>query len=133
MKTILIKRIAELVNGTLGVVLNDAGRPWMLTCERPWVNNEHGLSSIPTGTYTCQRINSPKHGNVFQVMNVPNRDAILIHPGNEELDSEGCILVGRSYGIVKNLPAVLNSKDAFAEFMSYFDGEDSFTLRIVEV
>jgi len=133
MKTILLKRIAELQNGTLGVLINDIGRPWLLTCERPWLNNQSMVSAIPAGTYTCQRITSPTHGVVFQVTNVPDRSSILIHPGNEDLDSEGCILLGQSYGIVKDLPAVLNSQAAFAEFMAYFDGEDSFSLRIVEV
>jgi hypothetical protein len=133
MKTILLKRVAELQLGTLGVLLNDEGKPWMLTCERPWENNQHDVSCIPVGVYTCQRITSPKHGIVFQVTNVPNRDAILIHPGNTELDSEGCILLGRQFGVVQNLPAVLNSQDAFKEFMSYFNGENSFTLKITEV
>jgi hypothetical protein len=43
------------------------------------------------------------------VLDVPERDGIRIHPGNTARDTEGCILVGRTYGI----DVVMDSRKAF--------------------
>jgi hypothetical protein len=46
-------------------------------------------------------------------LNVPNRSEILIHTGNSDADSLGCILVGRTIGSINGKPAVLLSAVAF--------------------
>lgn len=142
MKTLLIKRISDTEDGTFGVLLMENGFPWMLTCERPWKNNANSVSSIPVGTYICEIVNSPTHGKVYEVKNIPGRTSVLIHSGNTEIDTKGCILLGRTFGVMEATdpdtqhsemqPAVLSSKDAVAEFMKIMN-EEKFTLRIVEV
>jgi hypothetical protein len=80
------------------------------TCELPWLDNETDKSCIPTGTYTCAPHNSPDHPNTWELLDVPGRDAVLIHNGNAaEEDSKGCILVGDRFGVIDGFPAVLNS------------------------
>jgi len=96
-------------NGTLGEMLNPDGSHLCFTCERPWLNNQEDTSCIPVGIYTCVPHNSPAHPNTWELENVPGRTAILIHNGNTEVDSEGCILVGNQTGTMNGLPAVLNS------------------------
>jgi hypothetical protein len=76
---------------------------------------------------------SPKRQyEVFELMNVPDRTAIEIHIANTMNDVEGCIGVGKSFGLLGDLPEVMFSTPAFQEFMSYFIGEDQFTLRILQ-
>ena len=114
--------------GTFGV-LSKEGIPICLTCEDPWNNNETGNSCIPEGTYQCAWHNGPKYQNVWEVRNVPNRSAILIHWGNTPDDTKGCILVGSSYATLNGLPAVINSKATISMLRAMLPKE--FTLKIV--
>lgn len=95
-------------NGTFGRLWDSTGQFLCYTCELPWRNNQHSISCIPVGTYSVSHYNSPNHPNTWELI-VPNRSNILIHNGNTENDSQGCILVGNAIGIVNGLPAVLNS------------------------
>ena len=58
---------------------------------------------IPVGTYKCVRgvhhlANMVHPFTTFEVTGVPGHTNILIHPGNWNSDSEGCILVGKVIG-----------------------------------
>lgn len=50
--------------------------------------------AIPCGTFPVTLYDSPKHGRVPLLHDVPGRTWIEIHPGNTIKDTEGCILVG---------------------------------------
>ena len=124
--------------GTLGEFsLEDGTRFYSI--ELPWRNNDHGTSSIPPGVYNCHWINSPKHGECYQVMNVLNRDMIEIHSANFAGDASkgfisqllGCIALGMSIGILNGQLAVLNSKGAIASFETKQEKKD-FQLTIRE-
>ena len=69
----------------------------VLTLELPDLGNQHNISCIPEGSYEVHRIYSPKFGNCFHVQDVPDRTAILIHKGNYNKDTRGCILVGMNH------------------------------------
>lgn len=131
MKKINIVRISEF-GATFGVLLDDR-IPLCLTLERIWMNNERGVSCIPDGAYVCKRVDSPKFGDTFEVMDVPGRDEILFHWGNLVIHSHGCIILGEEYGLLGNQRGVLSSHRAFDEFMGRLKGQDSFDLDIFPI
>ena len=64
----------------------------MYSIELPWKENQTGVSCIPEGRYELVKRWSPKFLRHLQVMNVPGREYILIHPANEALQElKGCI------------------------------------------
>jgi len=93
---ITLKRISTNDHGTFGVLLID-GLPVCVTLEETWLNNLPRESCIPDGDYIVKSYSGTKYKNVWQVYGVPNRSAILIHWGNTERNTAGCILMGRYY------------------------------------
>lgn len=89
----------------------------LATNKRLKVKNE---TAIPTGRYRVTLgVKSPKmsqrpaydfcNGYVPRLVNVPAFDGILIHIGNTEKDSAGCIIVGEN----KVKGKVINSTETF--------------------
>ena len=103
------------------------------TVEEVWANNAKGKSCIPIGTYTLKRDRFPKHGEAFEVCNVPNRTAILIHVANTIDDIEGCIGPGEALGFVDQKWAVVQSAKAYQRFMEHMRGTDEATFSIVNL
>lgn len=103
--------------------IEDTDRGWHNLMSDAWIRNNkvYAKSSIPIGTYDLtMNVVSPKFsqkpyykkfcgGRVPRVLNVPGFDGILIHKGNTERDSAGCLIVG--YNTVKG--QVTNSQKAF--------------------
>ena len=126
-------RISQINDGTFGVFL-DGKIPFCLTVERPWLDNRRNESCIPTGSYICRRVNSPKFGNTFEITNVEGRSEILFHKGNIMDDSHGCIVLGERYEPFKGkTAAVLSSGDAMKEFLERTEGLKEFGLILKEV
>ena len=66
-----------------------------LTLELPDKQNQRRISRIPGNvTYKGKKHISPSKGKCISVMNVPDRDNILIHSANYVSDLLGCIGVG---------------------------------------
>ena len=82
-------------NGTNGILRLSQDNKHGIICysiELPWKNNQHQVSCIPEGRYELGKRYSPRLGHHLQVLNVPGRDFILIHPANDALkELEGCI------------------------------------------
>lgn len=109
MITLHLHRVCSSPKGTFGVlVLNDI--PLCVTCEDPWNDNKRNISCIPKGTYLCRDFSGTKYRNVWEVTGVPGRSAILIHQGNTISHTEGCILVGRGFNNVGDVPMVTDSR-----------------------
>lgn len=124
-----LKRVSKTNLGVFGVIsyyTPDGYIPFIKSFEDPWIENKQFISCIPTGSYLCKRIDSPKFGNVFQVDNVQNREKILIHKGNNKTDTQGCILVGMDFSI----EGVTESVKAFELFMDMVRSFDTFHLDI---
>lgn len=124
---------------TRGTLVHDDGTVQCQTLELPWVDtNQDGVSDrnvsrIPAGHYTVTRRYSPSHGyDVFWIDGVPGRGAIEIHAGNTVKDIKGCVALGTERGTLDGLPAVLHSKQAFAEFMQEMASVNVFPLDVVD-
>jgi len=129
MRALTLKRVGQSWRGTFGVLINGQV-PFALTLEQPWNDNESNISSIPPGTYHCQRVDSPHFGNTFEVTDVPGRTHILFHKGNTLEDTRGCILVGEEFGGSFEHPLLADSKRGYEEFMAMMAGESAFDLVI---
>jgi hypothetical protein len=88
-------------------------------------------SRIDAGEYICEPYSGTKFKNVYKVMDVPRREDILIHAGNKERDTEGCILLGLTAETMKEEPVVTMSKIAMDYFRDLI-GPEKFKLRILD-
>ena len=118
-------------DGTLGF-MRMGGKFFCYTLEPPWRNNELD-SCIPEGKYICKRYNSVRYPDVFQITGVKNRTQILIHSGNIDDHTMGCILLGSGISKIKGCTAVTNSRNTLKLFMSVLHILNEFKLRITEV
>lgn len=136
MKTLIIRRVTTGPTGTFGALVFE-NEPFAVTLEREWRDNRPSVdgvpgSCIPAGEYFCERVNSPRFGNTFEVMNVRNRTHILFHKGNLDDDSRGCILVAEEFGKLQGEAGVLDSAGGYNEFMSLLSHDDRFRLVVVD-
>ena len=78
------------------------------TLELPWVDNKPFISCIKVGEYL---INKHKAMSI-RVMSVPGRYGILIHSGNTNKNTKGCMLVGHKHQDINKdgLVDIINSK-----------------------
>ena len=87
----LILKRDYLPYGTNGEIwLN--GDQICFSIELPWRNNQAGVSCIPEGNYALRRRNSEHVGWHLELVDVPGRELILIHPANNAMkELKGCI------------------------------------------
>lgn len=72
-----------------------------------------GQTAIPSGRYKLVIDFSQRYQRLMpHILDVPDFTGIRIHPGNDQADTAGCVLVGR----VRTEEKVLESKLAFASF-----------------
>lgn len=55
----------------------------------------------------------PFHKGMLHVQNVPNFEGIMIHVGNTDEDTAGCLLVGTGHVVGQNM--ISNSRQAYSE------------------
>ena len=131
MKTAYLRHIKSSDQGTFGVFsCPDVGFS-CFSLELPWRDNKPRISRIPNGEYIVSIRNSPKYGKIYHVTSVEGRSYILIHWGNYGGDkskgykthTEGCILLGKSMGIIGNQRAILNSRITINVFMQLMNNE----------
>ena len=95
---------------------------------RPRNKKVWGKTAIPAGRYrVTMKVKSPKYskktsfawtgGRMPRLLEVPNFEGILIHPGNRHTDTDGCILVGEN----KAVGMVLNSVATFKRLWPILD------------
>lgn len=119
------------------------GNLTLFTQEDDWEQNKTSVSCIPAGVYPLRRTIYYKHGiETWEVCNVPGRRRILIHVGNTEEDTMGCILVGTRLGklwvadeddpkhpVVEKW-GVVNSRMAFQMLMNAMANVDEAQIEI---
>lgn len=133
---LLLKRIAKQKTYTIGkLYINgvyecdtledvDRGLSNDMAIDEIKKKKVYGQTAIPTGTYEINMdVVSPKFkdrswakpydGKLPRLMDVPGYEGVLIHVGNTDKDSSGCILVGQN----KIKGQVVNSTATFHELM----------------
>lgn len=109
---LLLKRIFSSKWDTIGILYID-GQPACLTLEDEKREVKvRGETRIPAGTYPVALRHSPSHSpryghDMIAIQNVPGFDGILIHKGNTEKDTAGCILVGNRWHLYPTAPNIL--------------------------
>lgn len=131
-----LTRFAYTKDGTFGRM-----GPWT-TVEEEWHDNRPFISCIPAATYICRRVDSPKFGDTFEVMDVPGRTHVLFHALNTEEGTMGCIGVTVRLGVMRvtdedsgvkvHKLAGLSSRVAMKAWLATLEGIDEFTLHIVD-
>lgn len=118
--------------GVFGQIQSEDGTITLCTLEHAYPVNAGFIPKVLVGKYECVR-HPPNRlpYETFMLLNVPPFqgspvDGILIHKGNTNNDSVGCILLGLSFGT----GCILESKIAFERFMTAQTGVDKFTLVV---
>lgn len=98
----------------------------------------YGKTAIPYGTYevTTNVVSSrfknriwakPYNGKIPRLLNVQSFDGVLLHPGSSQLDTSGCILVGKNT-IVGRLT---DSQKTFHLLMQKIKNQKNITIEII--
>ena len=149
---ILVERKWKKPNYTIGIlsidgkrfceVLEDVDRNLnsSMSVEQIKAIKKPNETAIPTGTYEVTLdIFSPKFGNksfykktcngkLPRILNVKGFDGVLIHCGNTNLDTSGCILVGRNLEKGK----VLKSQETFEKLYKILkENKNNLTIKII--
>jgi hypothetical protein len=129
----LIRVSPKNTAGAFGVLLQERD-PFAVTLERTydWTGRLR-LVKIPPGHWPCRRTYYYRGGYDTYEIKVPGHTRLLFHRGNVENDSEGCVLVGQRFGVLRGQPAILASTAGFLEFMRRTRGQPTFVLHVVDV
>lgn len=146
---LLLKRIAKKQNYTVGDLYidgkwfsntledKDRGLTQNMTEEEISKIKVYGSTAIPTGKYKIDMNTvSPKfknrpwakqwNGKLPRLKSVPGYEGVLIHVGNTQKDTLGCILVGEN----KIKGQVINSTTTFNKLMKLLTKEEDITITI---
>ena len=110
--------------GELPATCPDTPRGRSCTCKE----KVYAKTAIPAGTYKVTLQYSPRYKKKMPYLHdVPHFLGILIHSGNTEVDSAGCIIVGKN--TVKG--KVLESRTTFQKLYAMLESERDITIQIV--
>lgn len=131
-----IIRFKTIKNGTLGefTLLDDKSKELMkgytLEPAGPDTVEPNQDKRIPQGIYKAKMEYSPRYKRDLPVLwnNLVSKDRrILIHSGNTDKDTLGCILVGSMYG----LNSISNSRKTLEDLLYYVDDYEIFEVEII--
>lgn len=89
------------------------------TLELPWLDNKKRISCIPEGEYDVIKHVSPKFGECFWILDVPDRSEILFHSGSFYTNTLGCVLVGKGFTDINGdgLLDLVHSRDTMKDLL----------------
>jgi hypothetical protein len=130
-----LKRSKPEADGVFGVLLDSSGKQIAVTLEHAFLMLDGVYEpKVAAGVYTCER-HAPNRlpYTTFELQNVPDFldkpvTGILIHIGNYNADSDGCLMLGSE----RNGDMIMDSKVTFNNFMALTSSIDSFTLTVID-
>ena len=128
-KTVELNRIYMGPEGTHGRITVD-GRFVAYSVELPWKGNERDVSCIPAGSYDLAYVESPHFGQRLHVIDVHGRSAILLHKGNWQKDTRGCLLIVSSIGMKEGGCCGYHSTEALATLEALLPNYANHTLTV---
>jgi hypothetical protein len=125
-----LQRVWVGKEGAFGVLSKNDEAPFAVTLERTF--GEENEVVIPYGSHKCIRSIFNRGGYPSYEILLPETGHTLVkfHKGNTEDHSMGCVLVGESFGMFKDMAGVGNSHSGFSEFMHHANGVDEFILIV---
>lgn len=118
--------------GIFGVLRDENDLHVAYTLEHAYLQEDGSYKpKVAVGTYRCvrgpHRLKGMDHNfETFELEDVPNHTNILIHWGNYNKDSDGCILVGKE----KTSSMITSSRATFKKFMELCEGKDDFSISV---
>lgn len=103
----------------------------------------YGKTAIPTGLYDLTlNVVSPRlgskpyfqkvcNGKVPRILNVPGFDGVLLHPGNTEEDSYGCLILGLNKAVGKVLESRATFEKVYKILKKGNDKGEKITIEII--
>lgn len=116
---LILKRDKKWTQDTTGRLFESLGAERRFICfileDRIRDKKVYGSTAIPAGRYEIVLTYSPKFGRELpRLLKVPNFEGILIHPGNDQGDTEGCLLPGlQRHEMSDGTQRVTESRKAF--------------------
>lgn len=132
-----LKRTSATKFGVFGQLEFDGTEElYCMTLEHAYPgSNGTFVPKIPTGIYRCVKGSHQLHSMdkpfiAFELQDVPGHSNILIHMGNYNSDSEGCILVGKKPAQCEQGRMIASSVEQFKSFMQLQSACSEFMLTI---
>ena len=98
--------------------------------EPPWKQNQENVSCIPEGTYNIAWRTFPSHGRRLWVRDTSPRTDVMLHAGNFQKDTLGCLLPNLRFGIANNQPRGYESQKALSLIEATVGPEEEIELII---
>ena len=128
-----LKRNSFTKDGVFGQFLDDSGVHICYTLEHAYPQPNGGYTpKLQEGVYTCVYGSHMLHSgaiDTFEITGVAGHQGILIHYGNFNNDSEGCVLVGQEILTQGGTNYVSNSRNTWRDLMNHL-GTASFQLEV---
>lgn len=133
---LLLQRIEWKPDGIFSELRGLTGETLFHTLEHAYPDGFGAYTpKLVDGLYRCVRglhtlAHTPKPFEAFEITKVAGHSKILIHIGNFNFDSDGCVLTGMGVAQLNGHQALTRSKDAFKSFMDLQTGYDEFWLTV---
>lgn len=105
-----VKRVGENAYGTWGYIFVWNGSKWEHKGYTLEPRSSVGKGPIPIGTYSFKRWLSTKLGKTLRLYNVPGFTDILVHVGNTQSETKGCILAAKRVDNLKKPTRLVDSR-----------------------
>lgn len=124
-----VLRAGENRHGTWGYVMIVENGRWKHVGYTLEPRGSAGKGPIPVGNFPARRWVSPRLKKTIRLLNVPGFTNILIHVGNTQADTTGCILVGRGVDNLKDPSRLVDSRKLVDALFDAFTGNGVVAVR----